>query len=238
MSAKLLDRGGRSLEQPTPSDLASELHADAKAIRAFLRARFPRPATDHGAPWSLSPAEAEAVRERFGSHHREVDIPPRPHLQRQPNAYQTAWFWEGNVQDTVEAWLRAAGWRIESRANTATRAPGDDLLAVRGSERLVVEVKGFPSKDYADPTRAGEIKATSPTTQARHWYSQALLRSLRVVGTRRGVTAAIALPDHPTYRSLIDDTRKPLHRLGIVVLLVDAHCTVTVAVGGLSGESL
>ncbi len=51
----------------TPEDLARTLGlANAKRIRAFLRARFPRPTSELGSRWgSLTPEMEQAVRDRF-----------------------------------------------------------------------------------------------------------------------------------------------------------------------------
>jgi GIY-YIG catalytic domain len=56
-------------EGPTPEDLARRLGLpDAKAVRAFLRDRFPRPASELGTRWgSLTPEMERAVRDRFGA---------------------------------------------------------------------------------------------------------------------------------------------------------------------------
>jgi hypothetical protein len=86
---------------------------------------------------------------------------------------------------------------------------------------LRVEVKGWPTKGrYADPARAGEIKRTQPSTQAGHWFSQALLHVMRDLGRHRGDLVAIGLPDWPRVRSLLVDVEQPLRRLGVGVYLV------------------
>lgn len=52
----------------TPEELARELGlADAKRVRGFLRARFPRPASELWSRWGPLPPDMErAVRDRFG----------------------------------------------------------------------------------------------------------------------------------------------------------------------------
>jgi hypothetical protein len=90
------------------------------------------------------------------------------------------WYWEGNVQASVARFLVAAGWTIESAADTASRQRGIDLLATKEGRRLGVEVKGYPGTVYARGARAGQPKPTAPTTQARHWFAQALLTAVLV----------------------------------------------------------
>jgi hypothetical protein len=106
-------------------------------------------------------------------------------------------------------------------ADTAVKAHGDDIRAHRDGRVLRIEVKGWPSKDrYADPRRAGEVKRTQPSTQAGHWYSQALLRALRSLNAHPGEEVAIGLPDWPRFRSLISATLTPLRQLAVGIYLV------------------
>jgi hypothetical protein len=130
------------------------------------------------------------------------------------------WYWEGHVQDVVVAYLRREGWIVTAESNTAIRARGDDIAAIRDGRQLVVEVKGYPSVGYRDPRRAGEVKRTNPTLQAKHWFADALLKLVRIRSMRSELAAAMALPDAPRYRSLIGETLEPLRRLEIGVFVV------------------
>lgn len=44
-----------------PEDLAARLGLDGRRVREFLRERYPRMDSEHGAGWSLTPEQAEAV---------------------------------------------------------------------------------------------------------------------------------------------------------------------------------
>lgn len=116
------------------------------------------------------------------------------------------WHTEANVQAALVTAMAAEGWRILSVANTATKEHGIDVIASRDGRTVGVEVKGFPSRNYADPARAGEAKRTSPSTQAGHWYSQAVLAAMRLRGKEPAWGSVIALPDFPRYRDLHDET--------------------------------
>jgi hypothetical protein len=131
------------------------------------------------------------------------------------------WYWEGNVQATVARFLVSEGWVIESVADTASRQQGIDLMATNGARRLAVEVKGYPGTVYARGERAGQLKPTAPTNQARHWFAQALLAAVLTGGSREQVEIALAFPDMPRFRDLIARTEWALRRLGIRVLLAD-----------------
>lgn len=108
------------------------------------------------------------------------------------------WHTEANVQAALVTALAADRWRIVSVANTATKEHGIDVIASRDSQTVGIEVKGFPSRDYADPARANKAKRTS--TQAGHWYSQAVLAAMRLRGKEPTWRSVIVLPDYPTSR--------------------------------------
>jgi hypothetical protein len=50
----------------TPSDLATELAIDPKALRAWVRRTYPRDAAEHGTRHDLSPAVVAAARQHWG----------------------------------------------------------------------------------------------------------------------------------------------------------------------------
>lgn len=85
------------------------------------------------------------------------------------------------MQSLFVACLCVHGWLITPIANTATKAPGVDVLASNDGRRVGAEVKGFPSLGYADPRRALETKQTHPSTQPRHRFSQALMKAVMLL---------------------------------------------------------
>jgi len=131
------------------------------------------------------------------------------------------WHTEANVQAALVTALAGEGWRILSVANTATKEHGIDVIASRDGQTAGVEVKGYPSRGYADPARAGEVKRTSPSTQAVHWYSQAVLAAMRLRGKEPQWRSVIALPDFSRYRDLHADTAGSLEAAQIEVWWVD-----------------
>ena len=104
------------------------------------------------------------------------------------------WFWEGNVQDTVVRYLRGKGYRIQTVADTASHQPGKDIIAERDGKHLWVTVKGYPR---------GTDK-THPSTQAGHWFKQAIFDILEYRGESKDVALGVALPDYPRYRQLAE----------------------------------
>ena len=138
-----------------------------------------------------------------------------------------SWHTEANVQAAVVTWLAGAGWRIVRVADTATKEHGIDIEAVRGGERVGIEVKGFPSRTYADAARAGQTKRTQPSTQAGHWYSQAVLAAMRLRTKQPETRSVIALPDFPRYRQLFTETAGSLRAARIELWWVAADGQVT-----------
>lgn len=137
------------------------------------------------------------------------------------------WQSELNVQSMVVRHLAIDGWSITSVADTASKAHGVDIVATKEGMTVGVEVKGYPSRSYADPARAHERKPTQPSTQARVWYAGALLAAMRLRTRRPDVLSVIALPDFTTYRNLYEDTAWSLQACGIAVWFVSEDGTVT-----------
>lgn len=130
------------------------------------------------------------------------------------------WPWEGSVQTVFIDLLRAHGWSIIAAADTATKAPGIDVLASKSERRLGAEVKGWPSAGYADPRRTAEVKRTQPSTQAGHWFSQALLKAIMLLDSHPGHESLVVLPDYPRYRDLTKRTRTGRQAANIHVILL------------------
>jgi hypothetical protein len=137
------------------------------------------------------------------------------------------WAWEGTVQSMFAEFLRTHGWTVTGEADTATKAHGVDLLATKGVRLLGAEVKGWPSAGYADPRRADEVKRTQPTTQAGHWFSQALMKAVMLLDSHPNHESLMVFPDYPRYRDLADRTRTGRTAARLNVVLVepsgDAH---------------
>jgi hypothetical protein len=121
---------------------------------------------------------------------------------------------EDDVVAAVVAHLRADGWTIESTA-LATQH-GDDIVATRSGERLVVEAKGQGSSK----THTRRYGLSFNRGQARTHVGVAVLRSLRVVSEGTS-TAAVALPNDEFHRREVDRVHAALSRLGVLVFWVD-----------------
>lgn len=138
------------------------------------------------------------------------------------------WYWEGNIVDAIANFLEKDNWVIISKANAHTKQRGVDLHAVKNGRMLLIEAKGFPSRNYRDISRAKEQKPTHPTSQAQHWYSHALLKVVRLQTKHPEAIVAIGLPDFPRYQTLVQETRNALGKLRIVLLIVQEDGTISI----------
>lgn len=130
------------------------------------------------------------------------------------------WHWEGHVQAALEAWLKTQGWRVTATADTASKEPGIDIVATKNGRWLAVEVKGYPSKTYEYGPRRGEPKPTSPSNQARQWFSHALLSMMLLRHKRTDAEIAVCIPDFKTFRRLASGTRACFETLGFGIYFV------------------
>lgn len=159
------------------------------------------------------------------------ELPSLPAVTVEPMS-EKPWCWEGNVVRTIVEHLKLRHWTIHSVPDTATKAPGVDIHAVRNGHSLLIEVKGYPSTVYESGPKAGQPKRTNPPTQARHWAGEALLSALLRLQEDSSTQVAIAFPDFGVYHKLLSRIRKPLELLGIMVLIVSEEGTIHVLVPG------
>ena len=130
------------------------------------------------------------------------------------------WPWEGRVQEVFANLLVSHGWHLESVSDTATKEPGIDVLATNEGRLLGAEVKGFPSRGYEDPAKAGQKKPTNPNGQAKTWYAKGVLAALLLRRVEPHRESLLVLPDCARYRELASDTRSALAAAGIHLVLV------------------
>ena len=134
----------------------------------------PSAKTAHRGPAVVVPAPSPPppVRRASAAPHSEADE-------------EREWYWEGHVQAAVVGHLSVTGWRVTQVTDTASKAQGVDIVARKDGRDLWVTVKGYP--------RA--TSTTNPSTQARHWFSQALFDVVRYRTERPDIAIGVALPD-------------------------------------------
>lgn len=100
------------------------------------------------------------------------------------------WYWEGNIQSVITSYLAKNDYKIISVANTSARTLGKDIEAFTPEGKyLWITVKGWPEK--------------SQNTQARHWFSQALMDIILYRDESSSNELGLGLPDgYATYLNL------------------------------------
>jgi len=133
-------------------------------------------------------------------------------------AEERPWFWEGHVQDVVIEHLRKEGYRIIHFADTASRQPGKDIEAESDAGPLWVTVKGYPKG----------TPRTRPSTQAGHWFKNALFDIVAWRGQDPETELACALPDFSRYRDLAARVAwlQPVARFSFIWVMEDGTVEV------------
>lgn len=127
--------------------------------------------------------------------------------------------YEDEVVDAVADELACRGWTVTQQLRSTEQ--GDDIVALRGDHRLIVEAKGQTSA-VATSARFGQPFSVG---QVRSHVGQAVLRSLRVVSD--GHCACIALPDDRPHRAEVDKIAPALLQLDVGVFWVAPGPTVS-----------
>jgi hypothetical protein len=218
------------------ADLARDLGVDYRTLRGWVSRNFPRASSDVWQPWGLSPEQVRAAREHFSGH--EGLAQTRPPANGGPAGDFTAdWYWEGNVIIALARSLEAEGWTVRRTADAGRREQGVDLVAVSGGRTLMVEAKGYPTTTYTRGPQAGQPKPTLPVSQARQWFSHALLECVLMRRKYPMAEIAMAFPRMETYLRLIERTRSSLARLGFGVYAIASDGRTQVLVQPQSPES-
>lgn len=160
-------------------------------------------------------------------------IPPKlaPTIPARNMNSTRPWHWEGNVQVMLRRFLEGENWKIKRFADTESKESGIDLEAAKGGRELLFEVKGYPTTVYDHGPDRGQFKATPPSSQARQWYSHALLKMMLLREQHPGKEVALCFPDFLTYRRLIAGTCSSLQALDVAVYLVTENGDVSVCLG-------
>ncbi|MBY5162107.1 DUF7669 domain-containing protein [Salsipaludibacter albus] len=243
-AARALTERGRS--PFSPSDLIREARAQGSAyksstLRTHIVGYMREGAKNH---WGTKYEDFRRVgsgryvlTEQAGRPDSRTD--PEPTQDGPPNAamatradepvtdHRAEWSWEGNVQSSVVAHLSAEQWKILRVADTHSREHGIDVQAKRRRTQLSVEVKGYPSSVYARGPKAGQPKVHNLASQARAYFSDALLTGLVMRGDDSNARVVLAFPRFTTYENLAARTIAPLASADIEVWFVDEGGTVT-----------
>jgi len=137
------------------------------------------------------------------------------------------WFWEGNVQDKIVKFLtRTENFIIIKIADTQKKEPGPDILAKRKAgkgftEIRYVAVKGYPSRYYTQGEKKGKVKRASRSTQARHWFAEAIMELILAKSRDENIQIALGLPEFKVYKNLLNKIKWFRQKVGLLCYLVN-----------------
>jgi hypothetical protein len=139
---------------------------------------------------------------------------------------QDDWFWEGNIQARIVDSLLKEGYLVDS-ADTLLKQRGPDIVAKKGNETILFEIKGWPAGSIVDGPRKGMPKKAPAILQARHWFGEALLTLMIAKTSFPNYSLILGLPDFQRYRNLIEQTRRAIDLLGLKIWFVTENGIVT-----------
>ncbi|PZR99610.1 MAG: hypothetical protein DLM69_07215 [Candidatus Chloroheliales bacterium] len=143
------------------------------------------------------------------------------------------WFWEGNVQARVLAFMQEEGFTILSPGHSSPAEHGVEIAAERQVEQRVshrlVSVRGWPSPLYTKGALAGQPRASAPESVARSWVAQALLDLALARGSDPDVELSLALPAMASYIRYLQRLRWFLAagRISVYLVAQDGRVAVT-----------
>lgn len=124
-----------------------------------------------------------------------------------------SFLYEDDVVRAVMEHLESEGWTIDSFA--LSHQHGDDIVACRGVQRLVVEAKG----DGSSKTTTARFGKPFTRNQVKTHVAVAVVRAMRVTSAG-AARAAVALPGSEFHRVEIERIAPALQQLGIQVFWV------------------
>lgn len=139
-------------------------------------------------------------------------------------AADDSWMSEQETQARLVAWLEANEWH--DIVQSVGHQHGVDVTAKKGDVRMAIEVKGHPQDRLVAGENKGAKRTFHPAAQARTYFANALHAVAATIQKQPDDLHAIALPDVPRYRSMVEGTRSALERLGLGVFIVSRDGSV------------
>lgn len=129
--------------------------------------------------------------------------------------------YEDDVVQAVIDYLVSEGWTIDSFA--LSHQHGDDIVASRGAQQLIIEAKG----DGSSKSNTARFGKPFTRNQVKTHVSVAVVRAMQV--TSKGLArAAVALPDSEFHRVEVGRIAPALRSVGIWVFWVSSDHSVEI----------
>lgn len=86
---------------------------------------------------------------------------------------RSKWFEETNVARKIRDFLESDDYEI-TKFNDDKRQKGPDIISIKEGQKIIIEVKDYPSDKYVRGPDKGKKKKTPPNLQAKQWLGEAL----------------------------------------------------------------
>jgi hypothetical protein len=113
------------------------------------------------------------------------------------------WYSEDFIIGSLTKFLKDNGYKIHKETGLPAERPEKVLIASKYFTKEIIEIKGFPNK----PASLSGLQKPSATTNARHWFSDALFSSFVNFGkyySNENAEVAMALPNVEKYKAIIE----------------------------------
>lgn len=132
-----------------------------------------------------------------------------------------SFLYEDDVVQAVIDYLASDGWTIDSFA--LSHQHGDDIVASRGAQQLIIEAKG----DGSSKSTTARFGKPFTRNQVKTHVSVAVVRAMRVASAGSAI-AAVALPASEFHRIEVGRIAPALHSIGIWVFWVSLNHSVEI----------
>ena len=128
---------------------------------------------------------------------------------------------EDETIEILMKYLKSKNWLIESYCLGQKR--GYDIVAKKGNEKLIIEVKGAKASDNS-PTKK---RSQFDSGQIKTHFGKAVIKSFETQNEFPNSQIAIAHPDNEYLRKIIGDLIKNINNAGLIHFWVNENGIVT-----------
>ncbi|ORJ53697.1 hypothetical protein [Geothermobacter hydrogeniphilus] len=129
---------------------------------------------------------------------------------------------EDEVVLKLTRWLESSGWEIITQC--LGHQQGIDILAIKGTQTLIVEAKGAKGSKTSPVTKRDRFTSG----QIKTHFGKAIVKCLEERARNIGAEVAIAQPNNPYLRDCLADACAEVTKIGIQLYWVEADGSVEI----------
>jgi hypothetical protein len=123
---------------------------------------------------------------------------------------------EDEVIDFLASWLSDKGWEILEKCKGHEH--GNDILAKKEGQTLMIEAKGAKGSDKSNVTK----RAQFDSGQVKIHLGEAMVKVLEFRNKNPGAKIGIAQPEDPYIRNVLKSVIPEVKKIGIVLYWVSS----------------